>query len=231
MYPYQRTPYAKSLYKPYIVGIYGFFSSPRIPREHQLNTMGTRTLGLHQLAPWNKAKNHLLLPTKISGTNSLASFQGSWISCAFSSYHTSVQMGFDPKNDETYTNTWIHMYTSGQIIIFHRHPSSRALGPLQARSPNMRPQIQTRKSPMKMTVSFHCLCNFPLLRKRWWKFETTSLICALPVPSILAPQKQIPSPSRRNGPQATGRYHALGVPEAEWAPSPSGSGVRNHLRS
>ena len=33
MYPYQRTPIKKSLYKPYIVGIYGY-NPPQIPREH-----------------------------------------------------------------------------------------------------------------------------------------------------------------------------------------------------
>ena len=162
------------------------------------------------------------------------------------------------------------MYISGQIIVFHQHPSSRALGPaagttqctlswvdfvkfrfllttkkkliVQFCFPNMRPQIQTRKSPMTMKVSFHCLCNFPLLRKRWPKFETTSLICAHNDLCCLTGQlmdassadfgDKVPTTVRGGwGPQAKGRCHTLGVPEAEWAPSPSRSGVRNHLRS
>ena len=40
LYPYQLTPYGKSLYKSYIVGIYGL-QSPRIPRCTPINTMGT----------------------------------------------------------------------------------------------------------------------------------------------------------------------------------------------
>ena len=43
-------PYGKSLYKPYTVGIYVFFH-PQESLENTINTMGTRTLGVHPIVP------------------------------------------------------------------------------------------------------------------------------------------------------------------------------------
>ena len=62
--PIPTYPYGKSLYKPYITWVFMDEKFPKNPiREHQLNTMGTRTLGVPPvLVPWNHTtKSKLLL--------------------------------------------------------------------------------------------------------------------------------------------------------------------------
>ena len=61
-----RKPETGIIYKPHIVGIYGL-QSPRIPREHQLNTMGTRTLRVHPSLSLEKSFGVLqVVETKVS---------------------------------------------------------------------------------------------------------------------------------------------------------------------
>ena len=49
MYPYQRTPMGNPYIRPIARGYLWVISSPRIPNENTINTMGTRprTLGVH----------------------------------------------------------------------------------------------------------------------------------------------------------------------------------------
>ena len=50
--PIPTYPYGKSLYKPYIAGIYGLLSPDNPIWEHQLNTMGPTLLRVRPIVPW-----------------------------------------------------------------------------------------------------------------------------------------------------------------------------------
>ena len=63
MYPYQRSPYGKSLYKPYITRVFMGYN-PQESLENTINTMGT-LLGVHPIVLWTQTSNHRIYKKQI----------------------------------------------------------------------------------------------------------------------------------------------------------------------